>query len=216
MERIRADIADLRKAIVAPSVDKDLAKRLEDRLRMLERGAEDVRGTLGKIGADVQDAQGKGLLGLEAAGKLQERIAGLKDLVKVAGEKVGPLAGIGEKVASMEARASWLPWIAGAAGTGGAGLAGWAVLALARRKLKQAMDARPGSQTSVSFQPAPNPIKETIIRSESKYVPVEKPSAELASLHWAMDELAKRYPGQNVTVETLKSFAAQHLSGSKT
>lgn len=213
-ERIKADIDDLRKAI-KPGVDQSHLDGLKDRLKLLERGGEDVRGLLGKLSADIEVARDKGLLGLEAAGNLKERIDALKSLVEVAGEKVGPLAGVAGKVAAIESKAAWLPWIAGAAGTGGAGLAGLAVLLLARRGIKKALDARPGAQTSILVTPPPDPIKETILRSESKYIPVELPNAELAALKWAMDELARRYPGQIANLEQIKAYAAQHLSGRK-
>lgn len=214
LERIRADVEALRQAI-KPGVDKAELDKLLERLKLLERGGEDVRGILGKLGEDIEEARRKGLIGLDAAGKMRERIEGLKALVESAGATVGPLAGVAGKVAAMEAKASWLPWIAGAAGTGGASLAGLAVLWLARRGIKKAIEGRSGSQTSVLVTPAPAPIKETILRSESKYVPVEVPSEELASLKWAMDELARRYPGQIAHLEQLKAYAAQHLSGRK-
>ena len=61
--------------------------------------------------------------------------------------------------------------------------------------------------------PSPAPLKETVVRRESTYVPVEAPNRQLAAHLQAMDLMAQKYPGSVDFIEKLKSAAEQIESG---
>lgn len=159
------------------------------------------------------------------------------------GDKLGGIEALAGDAAKAGAWADWLPAIAAGAGTGGAGTAVWLGLAAYqawRRRSGKVPDGKaipaapampqpsqvlqlPGDKQdmlldllqTLKAQRQQAPPAEPIVRTESKYVPVEKPNGELVALKKAMDEYAQRNPGSIDVIETLKSYAAQIESGQR-
>lgn len=204
LAQAKAEIDALKSSgILSDQRAADLAKRLADAHALLGP----LAGKVGELAPLVAKA--------EAAAGAAGGLAGIAPWL-IGGATAGPL-GLG---------LSLLAWLGMRATKKVVGIAGpvpqgqpvsvpdlspvlGAVQAIAGRLA--ALESRPTQPAQVIVSP---PVQAPVPPAPpTQYVPVAQPSAELDALRQALDLMVQRNPGAQATVEALKNYAAQILSG---